>query len=48
MERGFMMALDDLFKWKTRHALHDRGLIDVHGRNYEVQDGDVIEFLFNV
>jgi len=52
MERGFIraevMALDDLFKWKTRHALHEHGLIHVHGRDYEVQDRDVLHVHFKV
>jgi len=52
MERGFIrvevMALEDLFKWKTRQALHDHGLIHMHGRDYEVQDGDVLHVHFKV
>ncbi len=52
MERGFIraevMALDDLFKWKSRQALHDHGLIHVHGRDYEVQDRDVLHIHFKV
>lgn len=52
MERGFIRAevleLDDLFQWKSRQALHDRGLIHIHGRDYEVQDGDVLHIHFKV
>ena len=52
MERGFIraeaMALDDLFQWKSRQALHDHGLIHVHGRDYVVQDRDVIHVHFKV
>ena len=52
MERGFIraevMALDDLFKWKSRQALHDHGLIHVHGRDYEVQDRDILHIHFKV
>ncbi len=50
MERGFIraevMELDDLFKWKTRQALHDHGLIHTHGRDYVVQDRDVLHIHF--
>ncbi len=52
MERGFIraevMGLDDLFKWKSRQALHDHGLIHVHGRDYVVQDRDVLHIHFKV
>ncbi len=50
MEKGFIraevMELADLFKWKSRQALHDHGLIHVHGRDYEVQDRDVLHIHF--
>jgi GTP-binding protein YchF len=50
MESGFIraevMALDDLFEWRSRQALHDQGLIHVHGRDYEVQDRDVLHIHF--
>ena len=50
MERGFIraevMALDDIYRWKSRQALHDHGLIHVVGRDYEVQDRDVLHIHF--
>jgi GTP-binding protein YchF len=50
MERGFIraevMALTDLFEWKSHQALHDHGLIHVVGRDYEVQDRDVLHIHF--
>jgi len=52
MERGFIraevMELDDLFQWQSRQALHDHGLIHIHGRDYEVQDRDVLHIHFKV
>ncbi len=50
MERGFIraevMALADLLEWKSRQALHDHGLIHVVGRDYEVQDRDILHVHF--
>ncbi len=41
-------ALDDLYQWKSSQALHDHGLIHVVGRDYEVQDRDVLHIHFKV
>ncbi len=50
MERGFIraevMGLADLLRLGSRQALHDQGLIHTAGRDYEVQDKDVVHFLF--
>jgi GTP-binding protein YchF len=50
MEQGFIraevMALADLCQWKSRQALHDHGLIHAVGRDYEVQDRDVLHIHF--
>ena len=50
METGFIraevMALDDLLQHKSRSALHEHGLIHTVGRDYEVQDKDVLQFHF--
>jgi len=47
-ERGFIkaevMAYDDLIKYGSPKALHDRGLVLIHGKDYIVKDGDVIFF----
>ncbi len=52
MERGFIraevMALADLVEHGDRHALHDHGLIHAGGRDYVVQDKDVLQFHFKV
>jgi GTP-binding protein YchF len=52
IERGFIRAevgsiadLEAVGSWK---GLRERGLLRVEGRDYVVQDGDVIEFRFNV
>lgn len=51
-ERGFIRAevysCKDLFKHKTEKELSAQGLIRLEGKNYIVQDGDVIHFRFKV
>lgn len=51
-EKGFIRAkvyhYDDLVKHKTESAVKDKGLMRLEGKTYVVQDGDIIEFLFNV
>ena len=50
MEKGFIraevMTLTDLVEHGNRHALHDHGLIHTVGRDYVVQDKDVLQVLF--
>ena len=52
MERGFIKAevysFKDLLEYKSELALKDAGKIRQEGKNYIVQDGDVIFFKFNV
>jgi len=52
MERGFIRAevisYDDLVKCGSLSEARKRGLLRLEGKNYIVQDGDVITFLFNV
>ena len=51
-EKGFIRAevysCEDLFKHKTEKDLKNIGLIRSEGKSYEIQDGDVMHFLFNV
>ena len=51
-ERGFIRAevysCEDLFKHKTEKELGSQGLLRLEGKNYIVQDGDVIHFRFKV
>jgi ribosome-binding ATPase YchF (GTP1/OBG family) len=52
MERGFIRAevisYDDLMKCDSLPEARKRGLLRLEGKNYTVQDGDIITFLFNV
>ncbi len=52
MERGFIRAevigYDDLAKCGSLAEARKQGLLRLEGKNYIVQDGDVITFLFNV
>jgi GTP-binding protein YchF len=52
LQRGFIraevMSLKDLYEWGNRNALHDHGLIHTVGRDYEVQDKDVLHIHFKV
>ena len=51
-ERGFIkakvMGWRDLLKHGSEAAVKDKGLLRLEGRDYVVQDGDCMEFMFNV
>ena len=51
-EKGFIRAevvhFDDYVRLGGEAACRHAGVLHVEGRDYEVQDGDVIHFLFNV
>jgi hypothetical protein len=51
-ERGFIRAeiysVDDLVQYKSEKAIREAGKMRVEGKEYVVQDGDVVHFLFNV
>lgn len=51
-ERGFIRAeivsYDDLMACKTHAAAKEKGLVRLEGKEYIVQDGDIILFRFNV
>ncbi|MDT6952670.1 redox-regulated ATPase YchF [Companilactobacillus alimentarius] len=51
-ERGFIraevMAFSDLDELGSEKAVKEAGKLRVEGKDYEVQDGDIIEFRFNV
>lgn len=51
-ERGFICAevytVEDLLKAKSKPKLKEAGLLRTEGKGYEVHDGDVMEFRFNV
>lgn len=52
IERGFIraetIAFDDLISVGTMSAAKDKGLVRLEGKEYEVKDGDVILYRFNV
>lgn len=52
IERGFIRAevvsYDDLVKHGNIQTVKEKGLFRLEGKDYIVQDGDVIEFRFNV
>ena len=51
-ERGFIRAetvsFDDLDKYGSMQDGKEAGRLRLEGKEYEVQDGDIIEFRFNV
>ncbi|MCE5312111.1 MAG: redox-regulated ATPase YchF [Nitrospiraceae bacterium] len=52
IERGFIRAevihYDDLISSGSMSAARDKGLLRLEGKTYEVKDGDIINFRFNV
>jgi hypothetical protein len=51
-ERGFIRAevfnYEDLLREGSEHQVREKGQLRSEGRDYIVQDGDIIRFLFNV
>ena len=51
-ERGFIKAeivsYDDLIKEGSYQKAKEAGLVRLEGKEYEMQDGDIVEFKFNV
>ena len=51
-EKGFIraevIAFDDMVKYGSELVCREKGKISIEGKNYTVQDGDVIHFRFNV
>ena len=51
-ERGFIRAeivsFDDLVACGSKAAAREKGLVRLEGKDYVMQDGDVVEFRFNV
>ena len=52
MEKGFIKAevisYDKLIEAGSIHSAKEKGLVRLEGRNYIVQDGDLIFFRFNI
>ncbi len=51
IQHGFIKAevisYEDFIRCGSEHAAKERGLIKVHGKDYIVQDGDIIHFRFH-
>ncbi len=51
-EKGFIraeiMKCEDLFRLGTEQKVKDSGLLHIEGREYLMEDGDVVHFRFNV
>jgi ribosome-binding ATPase YchF (GTP1/OBG family) len=51
-ERGFIKAeiysFEDLVKYGSEQAVKDKGRLRIEGKDYIVQDGDIVHFRFNV
>lgn len=51
-EKGFIRAevyhFNDLVKYKSEHVAREAGHLRVEGKDYVVQDGDILHFRFNV
>jgi len=52
LERGFIraevMKYDDFIKFGSEHAVKEAGKFHVEGKNYIVQEGDILHIRFNV
>ncbi|MBT8486028.1 MAG: redox-regulated ATPase YchF [Phycisphaerales bacterium] len=52
IQRGFIRAecygVDDLFELHSEKAIREAGRLRSEGKHYEMQEGDVVHFLFNV
>jgi ribosome-binding ATPase len=52
LERGFIraetIASDDLMRVGSLKAARDQGLLRIEGKEYVVQDGDILNIRFNV
>ena len=52
LERGFIraevMKYNDVINLKSEHACKEAGKLYVEGKNYIVEDGDILHIRFNV
>jgi len=42
------MKYDDLIRLKSEQAVKDKGVLYIEGRDYLIEDGDIVHFRFNV
>ena len=51
-EKGFIRAevikYDDYIQYGSENAVKEAGKLNIEGKDYEVQDGDIMHFRFNV
>jgi ribosome-binding ATPase YchF (GTP1/OBG family) len=51
-ERGFIraevMSYDDLVEYGTELKVKEAGKVRLEGKEYQMQDGDIVYFRFNV
>jgi len=51
-EKGFIkaeiMKYEDLVELRSEHALREKGLISVEGKDYVIKDGEIVFYRFNV
>lgn len=51
-EKGFIKAevfnFQDLLRVKSIHELREKGLVKIEGKEYEIKDGDIVYFKFNL
>ena len=43
-----MVSYDDMIQWESFQAARNKGVLRLEGKEYLVQEGDVILFRFNV
>ncbi|HCJ67619.1 MAG TPA: redox-regulated ATPase YchF [Elusimicrobia bacterium] len=52
MEHGFIKAeifnYQDLEKYGSEKILHDKGLVRIEGKEYQISDGDIVHFRFHI
>jgi hypothetical protein len=52
MERGFIKAevvsIEDFMRCGSEQSAREKGVLKAHGKDYVVQDGDIIHFRFNI
>jgi ribosome-binding ATPase YchF (GTP1/OBG family) len=52
IERGFIRAeiisYEDLIRCGSMQAAKEQGLLRLEGKDYEMKDGDVVHFRFNI
>ncbi|MBO6097583.1 MAG: DUF933 domain-containing protein, partial [Bacteroidales bacterium] len=46
--RAEVIKYDDFVQYKTEAAVRAAGKMGIEGKDYVVQDGDIMHFLFNV